>query len=122
MRAQDAERFVARGSEPPARQKPSAVESGCGSGSHHVPIASLPAIGYRRQNKKPSAAESGVWGRQSPPAKRLVARCSAYYFEMQLYTLTRIVCFIALSIHQAERKWAPPQAKPPKQHRDAAAL
>jgi hypothetical protein len=34
----------------------------------------------------------------------------------------RIVCFIALSINQAERQRATSQAKPPKKQRDAAAL
>jgi len=33
---------------------------------------------------------------------------------MQVCALTRIVCFIALSIHQAERQRATPHAKSPQ--------
>jgi hypothetical protein len=57
-----------------------------------------------------------------PSAERGLGGSAPNYFQMYVCTLTRIVCFIALSIHQPERQRTTPQAKPPKQQRDAAAL
>ena len=57
--------FVARGSEPHARQAERRGKGGFGGGSLHLPSASLPAVVNRLQDK-PSAAESGGVGAAAP--------------------------------------------------------
>jgi hypothetical protein len=56
-----AQRFVARGSEPSARQAERTGKRECVGKSPHLPSASLPAVASRLQ-EKPSAAESGGVG------------------------------------------------------------
>jgi hypothetical protein len=72
---QDKPSFVARGSEPSARQAELSGKRGRAGGSPRVPSASLSAAASRFQDK-PSAAESGVSGQQPPAAKRFVAHDS----------------------------------------------
>jgi hypothetical protein len=64
VREQDFKRLVARGSEPSARQKPIAAESG-GVGAAAPTCLSLPAVASRLQDK-PSTAESGGVGTAVP--------------------------------------------------------
>jgi hypothetical protein len=62
VRAQDGKRFVARGSELPARQKPNSAESGAW-GRQPPPAKLLVARGSEPPaRQKPSAAESGGVG------------------------------------------------------------
>jgi hypothetical protein len=59
-----AQRFIARGSEPFARQAERSGKRGCGGGSPHLPRVSQPAVASRLQDK-PSAEESGDVGAEA---------------------------------------------------------
>jgi hypothetical protein len=118
-----AKRFVARYCEPSARQAERSGYLGCGRGSPHLPSASLPAVASRLQDK-PSAAEKQVFGSGSPHLRLKNSEGGLYFRNyprvrerncaLPSASEPRRVCFIALSIHQAERQRATPQAKPPK--------
>jgi hypothetical protein len=64
VHALDSKRFVPRGSEPSARQKPSAAKIGGAGAAAHLPRESLPAVASRQD--MPSAAESGGVGAAAP--------------------------------------------------------
>jgi hypothetical protein len=69
-------RFVARGSEPSARQAESSGKRGCGGCSSRLPSVSLLAVASRLKDKSLAQWKAGLWGRQPPPAKCFVARGS----------------------------------------------